>query len=550
MSRSALCFWTAVVLACLSIGFGMLRYAVMGQETKIAPGPGNYHVSLLVRGNSQGNARLLTICPLDVQHQHIYGEEYSSAQLYPKPSETKEGDKRQIVWTQRPLVPKGPIEVRYEFLCNIDVHHPNGSMARVNKLIHAAPEPGEWLHAGPGIDPSHPDITTCALDLTAGLETTIDQVYALYQFVDQSIRKEPAAGNSSSALECLKNGRGDAMAKARLLVTLCRNRGLPARLASGIILSKKAEQKAHVWVETWVDGAWMALCPCYHHCGKVPPNYLLFGFGDIALVRGLDIADLDYAFLVEAKSPSAPATARSPLQYFFQRISLYALPPPEWRLVEFLLLLPVAALVICIYRNIIGLPSFGTFAPALIGLAFREDHARPGMFVFVGILLVGWIMRRALDRYHLLQVPRTAFMLSFIVVTLIGIILTANYHDIAASRFVTLFPMIILTGMVERFWTNEAEDGAWSSFKILVCTLISAGSISLLVSFPPLVRQLVNYPETIGLVMACQLLLGRYTGYRLSELLRFRDFVKEPEVKAFKTRVRIASQTNNPQAAG
>ncbi len=538
-----------MTLAGLSIGFAALRYHVMGQETKMPPGPGNYHVTLVVRGNSQGDARLLTLCPLDVHHQHIYGEEYASGQLYPKPSESKEGDKRQIVWTQRALVPKGPIEVRYEFFCNIDVHRPNVSMARVNKLVHSPPEPGEWLHAGPGVDPSHPDISTCALDATAGCETPIDQVYALFQFVDQNIRKEPAAGNSNSALECLQNGRGDALAKARLLVALCRNRGLPSRLASGIVLSKKAEQKPHVWVETWVEGAWMALCPYYHHCGKVPPNYLLFGFGDLALVRGLDISDIDYAFLVEAKTPGIDATATAPLQQFFQRISLFSLPPAEWRLVEFLLLLPVAALVICVYRNMIGLPSFGTFAPALIGLAFREDHTRPGMIVFVAILLVGWCLRRVLDRYHLLQVPRTAFMLSLIVVMLIGLIVAANFRDIAATRFVSLFPMIILTGMVERFWTNEAEDGAWSSFKILVCTLASAASIAWLTSFAPLVNQLVNYPETIGVVMACQLLMGRYTGYRLSELFRFRDFVKQPEVKAIKTRLRISSESD-VQAAG
>ena len=217
MSRTALCFWTAMVLAGTSIGFSMLRYHVMGQETKMPAGPGNYRVTLLVRGNSQGEARLLTSCPLDVHHQHIYGEDYSCAQLYPKPSETKQGDKRQIIWTQRPLVAKGPIEVRYEFLCTIDVHRPNSSMARVHKHVHAPPEPGEWIHAGPGVDPSHPDITTLALDLTAGLDTPIDQVYALFQYVDQSIRKEPAAGNSSSALECLQNSRGDALAKSRLL---------------------------------------------------------------------------------------------------------------------------------------------------------------------------------------------------------------------------------------------------------------------------------------------------------------------------------------------
>jgi hypothetical protein len=40
------------------------------------------------------------------------------------------------------------------------------------------------------------------------------------------------------------------------------------------------------------------------------------------------------------------------------------------------------------------------------------------------------------------------------------------------------------------------------------------------------VSHLFRYPETLGLVMAAQLLLGRYTGYRLSELFRFRDFLR------------------------
>jgi hypothetical protein len=539
MSRTALCFWTALLLAGVSAGISLLRYHVMGPATKMPPGPGNYHVTLLVRGHSQGEARLLTASPLDMHRQHIYGEDYGSEQLYPKPLETKLGDKRQIVWTPRPLTAKGPIEARYEFLCTIDVHRPTASMARVHKLVHAAPEPGEWIHAGPGVDPSHPDITTVALDLTPGLEKPIDQVHAVFQFVDQNIRKEPGAGTSGTAQECLERGRGDALAKSRLLVALCRNRGIPARLVSGIILNKKAEQKPHVWTEAWIEGAWMSLCPYHHHCGKVPANYLIFGTGDMALVRGMNLTDLDYAYLVEAKSPGVGAVSVSPLQRFFLRISLFSLPPAEWHLVEFLLLLPVAALVICVYRNVIGLPSFGTFAPALIGLAFRHYHSLPGILVFVSVLLVGWCMRRGLTRYHLLQVPRSAFMLSLIVVLLIGLILAANYRDIAATRYISLFPMIILTGMIERFWTQETEEGTWSSFKMLLWTLASAASISLLLNFHPLVTRLVNYPETIGLVMACQLLIGRYTGYRLSELFRFRDFVQEPEPQTTLARVQI-----------
>ena len=44
------------------------------------------------------------------------------------------------------------------------------------------------------------------------------------------------------------------------------------------------------------------------------------------------------------------------------------------------------------------------------------------------------------------------------------------------------------------------------------------------------VHHMFRFPETLGLIMAAQLLIGRYTGYRLSELFRFRDFTgQKPE---------------------
>ena len=153
-------------------------------------------------------------------------------------------------------------------------------------------------------------------------------------------------------------------------------------------------------------------------------------------------------------------------------MSFYWLPPAEQRLVEFLLLLPVAALIVCVFRNLIGLASFGTFAPALLGLSFRELHSMPGILVFTAIVLTGWVMRRMLDRYHLLQVPRMAVMLSLVVLILIGAIVTAAYESLPATRYVSLFPMVILVGMIERFWTLETEDGTGSSFRTLLETMI------------------------------------------------------------------------------
>jgi hypothetical protein len=352
----------------------------------------------------------------------------------------------------------------------------------------------------------------------------------LFRYVDREITKEPSVpGQPVSAAECLKSASGDAGGKSRLLVALLRNRGIPARMVNGLTLTKGPEQRPHHWVDAWVGDRWLPMCPFYHHFGGVPGSYLVFSFGDQPLVRGRHVADLEYAYLVERVAPEEllDARDRSDLRRALMAVSLFILPPTEQRLVEFLLLLPVAALIVCVFRNVIGLTSFGTFAPALVGLAFRDLHSLPGMLVFVLILLVGWLLRRGLDHYHLLQAPRVAFMLSLVVVLLIGAVVAANLGDMPATKYVSLFPMIILTGMIERFWALEAEDSTGASFKTLLVTIVISAAIALTLSVRALVTHLFRYPETLGLIMAAQLLLGRYTGYRLTELFRFRDFLRD-----------------------
>ena len=101
-----------------------------------------------------------------------------------------------------------------------------------------------------------------------------------------------------------------------------------------------------------------------------------------------------------------PTSNPSRANRIFLAVSIQGLPDDDRRLVELLLLFPVAALIIVVFRNVIGLTTFGTFTPALLGLAFRDPSGWPGMLVFIGIVLAGWFLRRLLDRFHLLQVPR------------------------------------------------------------------------------------------------------------------------------------------------
>src|SRR5262245_50132077 len=457
MSRTTLCVLTAIGLAVLSAALMIGRCRILGHEARAPSGPRTWKVTLLVNGHSNGgNVRLRTALPLDFERQHIHNEAFSSTELVARPQDGKHPERRQVQWTPRPGFTQGHFRVHTEFFCDVDVHRPSSPMSRLGRHWYAPPPPGEFLRSEPLIECDKPEISALARDKTADLAESGDQLEALFQHVDREIGKEPSPGGlPTGALACLQNGAGDSAAKSRLLVALCRNRGIPARLVTGLHLVNASDLLAHVWVEVWLRDHWLPMCPFNHHYGRVPHTYLIFGFGDVPLVRGRNIRDLDYAFLVERTAPEAAEVAAEPwtAKRVLRQLSLSALPPAEQRLVEFLLLLPIAALIVCLYRNVIGLQSFGTFAPALVGMAFRELHSFPGIFVFVALVLLGWVMRRLLDRYHLLQVPRTAFMLSLVVVVLIGGIVAANFRDLPATRYITLFPLVILTGMIERFWT-------------------------------------------------------------------------------------------------
>jgi hypothetical protein len=522
---------TAAGLAVVSVALMLLRYEVMGEELYRPPGSGAWKVTLSVHGTSLGNARLATTIPLDLDRQKVTNEIYKSEQFFHKAPEAKHPERRVVLWSQRGGAADGPFRARCDYHVSVEVQRPSALLNQTASGLYAAPRPGEYLGGEGGAAVNDAELSATARRLTADLENQHDLVEALYRFVAKEVKNDPVDGPSATAIECLRGRRGDRLAQSRLLVALLRNRGIPARLVTGLVLANESEQPQHYWVEAWLAtyGQWLPICPFYQHFGHVPSNYLVFGFGEKPLVRGQHVKDLDFAFLVE-RLPAADANTAemSPLKRVFLNLSLFALPPAERRLVEILLLLPLAALVICIFRNLIGLRSFGTFAPALIGLAFHDLHSLPGILVFVTILLIGWLMRRVLDRYHLLQVPRVATMLTLIMIVLIGAVVAANVYGAPTTRYISLFPMIILCGMVERFWTLETEDSTGASFRTLFQTMLIATVIALVLSSTNLVRHMLRFPETLGLIMATQLLIGRYTGYRLMELLRFRDFLRQP----------------------
>jgi hypothetical protein len=107
-----------------------------------------------------------------------------------------------------------------------------------------------------------------------------------------------------------------------------------------------------------------------------------------------------------------------------------------------------------------------------------------------------------------------------------GLSLITHKLGIDRGLSVALFPMVIITMTIERMSIVWEELGGWKSVKQGVGTLLVAGIIYLIIFHPALEHLVFVFPELLLVLLAVLLLLGRYTGYRLLELTRFKEFAQ------------------------
>lgn len=211
------------------------------------------------------------------------------------------------------------------------------------------------------------------------------------------------------------------------------------------------------------------------------------------------------------------------------RFSLLSLPLQAQETYRILLMVPIGAFIMLLLRNLVGVKTFGTFMPVLVALAFRETRLVAGIALFVLVVGLGLLVRFYLERLRLLLVPRLTAILILVVLLMAGISVLANRLDLEVGLSVALFPMVIMAMTIERMSVAWDERGAGSAIREGIGTLIVAALAYVAMSWAWLEQFVFVFPETLLLLFAGCLLLGRYSGYRLTELYRFRALAREPD---------------------
>ena len=192
-----------------------------------------------------------------------------------------------------------------------------------------------------------------------------------------------------------------------------------------------------------------------------------------------------------------------------------------------ILVLPVIAFFLVIGRNLIGLETFGFFAPMLLALAFLSTGLGWGLLIFGAIIGIGGGLRVALQGLRLHLVARVAILIAVVAVSMAGLSLVGARLGIGALLQVGIFPTVILANMIENFSNTQLERGTREALRLsantLLVALVSYGCIEN-TDLRPL---LLAFPELLVGIIGLELVIGCWRGMRLIEYVRFARVLRQ-----------------------
>ncbi|MCG4453226.1 MULTISPECIES: inactive transglutaminase family protein [unclassified Pseudomonas] len=346
-------------------------------------------------------------------------------------------------------------------------------------------------------------------------------------FISETIKRVNNVNDDNVKL--LLGGDASTAKKADAIELLLSIAHVPMERVHTIRLAAEIQQSPELWLRSFNGEKWLYFNPDTGQQG-MPNDRLIWWIGDDNLVSLEGGKQASVSFTLSNSEMNAIRLAKltdENTDADFLEYSMYSLPLSTQKTFQIMMVIPLGVLVILVLRNLGGLQTLGTFTPVLIALAFRETQLGFGIMLFTIITALGLSLRSYLEHLKLQMLPRLSVVLTFVVVLIATISLFSHKLGLERGLSVALFPMVILTMTIERLSITWEERGGGHAFKVGIGTLVAATLAHLLMSVPQLTYFVFTFPAVLMILVGFMLAMGRYRGYRLTELFRFKAFLKD-----------------------
>ncbi|WP_394142814.1 inactive transglutaminase family protein [Vibrio chagasii] len=289
----------------------------------------------------------------------------------------------------------------------------------------------------------------------------------------------------------------------------------------------RRRQSIQNMIQVWDNDQWILFSPESSE-QQVQPNLLIWDESNVSLldVVGGQNSKVHFSMIAQDITPTEATNSKVSADQLLN-LSIHSLPLEEQAMFKTIMLIPIGALIVVFLRVIIGLKTSGTFMPVLIAVAFVQTQLVTGIVGFLLIVGTGLIIRSYLSKLNLLLVARISAVIITVIMIISVFTVVAFKVGLTEGLSITFFPMIILSWTIERMSILWEEEGAKEVVLQGGGSLLTAVLVYLAMTNPFIQHLTFNFIGLQLIVLGGILLLGTYTGYRLTELRRFKPLAED-----------------------
>lgn len=483
----------------------------------------SFEVSYNINLQGYNNAiHVNSFLPISDNHQSIYDEIHNSGSFQLQINQNNNG--RIANWNNPNTNGNAQINYSFNYLGKSIKYTIDSSLSIPNSY---PPDVLDYLKATSNIQVNHPflkEIHKSKVGETKNIYSTIKSIFDY----TTSLTPKPFKG-LTDALTAAQLNEASCNGKSRLFVALARQSRIPARLIGGLILDVGQKRTSHQWVEIYVNGYWIPFDALNDHFAYLPHNYLVLYKGDEFLFAHTPNIHFDYNFVIKKRlvaNPTLLSELKSHPFNAYEAWQAFENKGIPLGLLKIIIMLPLGALVVALFRNVIGLQTFGVFLPALVAIACRQTGLVWGIIAFLIVIAIVSLIHFPLEKIGLLYTPKMVIMLVFVVISFLIISIIGIKIDVQNLVYITLFPIVIVTITSERFARSIMEDGMIKSMIMTAHTVIVIVFAYMAMNSSTMESIFLAFPELFLAIIGVSLILGKWIGFRLTEYTRFKWLIK------------------------
>ena len=191
-----------------------------------------------------------------------------------------------------------------------------------------------------------------------------------------------------------------------------------------------------------------------------------------------------------------------------------------------LLIIPIIATLVIIARQIIGIITFDLYILAFSIISLIAIGSIYGILILIIIFIFDTIIRYLLKPINIHYIAKTAISISIISLLIIYFMYFIK-NTVGINTALPIYPILILILLTNSLSSNKIKKGDRKASLMYIESAIFIILVYFLITSKLVKTMIFDFPYISIFAILFDLYLGKITSLRLSEIIKFKNIIKD-----------------------